>query len=513
MRSLLSVIFTLCTAALSSAAQRNILLIIADDFGQDSSSLYNSNASASLPPTPNLNALKTGGVLFRNAWAHPTCSPTRASILTGRQPFRTGVDQALTPVSGGQLQASEFTLPEIFAGHAPGYSTAQFGKWHLATGPSSPNSIGGWPHFSGSIQGAVQSYTSWNKVVNGVTTMNYTNYATTDAVDDTAAWIQARGTQPWLAWVAFNAGHTPLHKPPDSLHSYDSLSGTQVNINQNPRPYFEAMIEAMDTEIGRLLAAVDRGNTHIIFIGDNGTTPALIQPPYDAHGKGSLYEGGVRVPLVINSPDIVSPGRESAAVVHAVDLFSTILELAGMDPAATLPGGVTVDARSLVPVLKNQTETAERFACSEIAADENPSNRMGAAVRNTGYKLIRFTDDDEELYNLTTDPYETVNLLAANLDAPAQANYYSLVLKLSEMQDTVPAPEITATAAGAGSFSVTVKQAGGTTYGLWRSADMGGNSWAPLGNATSVMGGGFVTLTDPLAAAARSYYRVMATVP
>ena len=184
-----------------------------------------------------------------------------------------------------------------------------------------------------------------------------------------------------------------------------------------------------------------------------------------------------------------------------------------MEVAATVPGSVTVDSRSLVPVLKNQADATERFAYSEIAADENPSNRMGATVRNTGYKLIRFTDGDEELYHLTTDPYETVNLLAGILNAEAQANYYSLVLELSELQDTVPAPEITATAAGQGSFSVTVKQVSGTSYGLWRSADMGSNSWAPLNNATSTTGGGFVTLTDAAPPAARAFYRVMATVP
>lgn len=503
----------LFTAAVCAATPRNVLLIIADDYGQDSSSLYNTHPSASLPPTPHIAALRTGGVLFRNAWAHPTCSPTRASILTGRQPFRTGVDQALTPGAGTALPSSELTLPEIFTASAPAYATAQFGKWHLSTGPNSPNTIGGWPHFAGSIQGALQSYTSWNKVVNGVTTMSYTTYATTDVVNDAVAWIQARGTQPWFTWVAFNAGHTPLHKPPNSLHSYDSLSGTQANITANPRPYFEAMVEAMDTEIGRLLAAVDRSNTHIIFIGDNGTTGNVIQPPYDGHAKGSLYEGGVRVPLLINSPDIVNPGRESAAVVGAVDVFSTILELAGINPSTAVAGGVTLDSRSLVPNLLNQAETAERFAYSEIAADENPSNRMGATVRNATHKLLRFTDGDEELYDLSTDPYETNNLLAGALTDTARANYYALVLKLAELQDTVPAPEITASSRTVATFSVTVKQVAGTSYALWRSADLGSLSWAPVSGATTSTANSLVTLTDSAPPAARSYYRVLATVP
>ncbi len=501
------------TASRSTAAQQNILLIIADDYGQDSSTLYNTSAAASLPPTPHIASLRTGGVLFRNAWAHPTCSPTRASVLTGRQPFRTGVDQALTPAGGGQLQTSELTLPEIFTASAPGYATAQFGKWHLSTGPNTPITTGGWPHFAGSIQGAVQNYSSWTKVVNGTTTPNYTTYATTDVVNDAATWIQARGTQPWFVWVAFNAPHTPLHKPPNSLHSYDSLSGTQANITANPRPYFEAMVEAMDTEIGRLLAAVDRSKTHIIFMGDNGTAPNVIQPPWNTHGKGSLYEGGVRVPLLINSPGIISPGRESTAIVHAVDLFSTILELAGMNAGTVVPGSIPIDSRSLVPILNNQTEAAGRTAYSEIAADENPSNRMGAAVRNTTHKLIRFTGGDEELYDLAADPYETTNLLAGTLTTTSSANYYALVLKLAEMQDTVPAPEVTATAATGAQFSVTVKQSAGTSYTLWRSADLESLSWAPLSGATATTAGGLVTLTDPARPASRAYYRVLATVP
>ena len=503
----------LTALSVSRAAPRNILLIIADDYGQDSSSLYNTSAAASLPPTPHIASLRTGGVLFRNAWAHPTCSPTRASLLTGRQPFRTGVDQALVGAAGTPLSTAELTLPEIFAARAPAYATAQFGKWHLSTGPNTPNSIGGWPHFAGGLQGALQSYTSWNKVVNGTATMNYTTYATTDVVNDTITWIQARGTQPWFAWVAFNAPHTPLHKPANNLHSYDSLSGTQANINQNPRPYYEAMVEAMDTEIGRLLGAVDRSNTHIIFLGDNGTTGNVIQPPWNAHAKGSLYEGGVRVPFLINGPDIVSPGRESTAPVHAVDLFSTILALAGINESTAVPGSVTIDSRSLVPILQNRSETAERYAYSEIAADENPSNRMGATVRNATHKYLRFTDGDEELYDLSADPYETTNLFVGTLNPIDLGNYYALFLKLAEMQDTVPAPEITAVTRSTTTFSVTVRQAAGTSYSFWRSADLGSLSWAPLSHATGSTGGGFVTLTDPAPPASRSYYRVLATVP
>src|SRR6185295_15070846 len=154
---------------------------------------------------------------------------------------------------------------DAFAASGLGYHLAQFGKWHLALGPNSPRTVGGWTNFAGGIPGAVSSYTNWSKTINGTTTANYTNYATSDVVDDAVNWITGRGTNAWFAWVAFNAPHTPLHKPPTNLAPhYASLSGTTPDINNNPVNYFNAMIEAMDTEIGRLLTAVNRTNTHII---------------------------------------------------------------------------------------------------------------------------------------------------------------------------------------------------------------------------------------------------------
>jgi len=146
--------------------QRNILVIIADDLGADSFPLT-ATAGASLPPMPYITALKTSGVLFRNAHSQPTCSPTRASMLTGRNPIRTGIGAQLTGATSPQLLASEFTLPEAFAANAGlGYSLAMFGKWHLNAGAGtndSPRTIGGWPHFAGTIGGALPDFTPGRK--------------------------------------------------------------------------------------------------------------------------------------------------------------------------------------------------------------------------------------------------------------------------------------------------------------------------------------------------------------
>src|SRR5829696_6170102 len=300
-------VFLICAAVAHATAGRNILLIIADDYGIDSHSLYNTNAAASLPPTPNLNALARRGVLFRNAYGQAVCSPSRCAMLTGRYGFRTGVTSPAGGPGAPEIQTNEFTLPEVLAAQSePPYAAASVGKWHLGGGATGPNINGGWAHFSGSLGGGVQSYTSWTKTVNGVSTSFYTTYATTDNVIDALAWIQQRGTNRWFLWLAFNAGHAPYHKPPTELHSYDPLSGTQADITANPRPYYEATIEAMDTEIGRLLAQVNTNETTIVFLGDNGTPGRVIQAPYSSsRGKDTLYEGGLRVPFIIAGPDVI----------------------------------------------------------------------------------------------------------------------------------------------------------------------------------------------------------------
>ena len=431
----------------SLVAQPNVLLIIADDLGTDSLSLYNNSAGAALPPTPNIDGLKSGGVMFRNAYAQPTCSPTRASILTGRHPFRHGVTTAVT-ANDGQLMAGEFTLPRAFAANGSlGYGLAHFGKWHLSLGnnmANDPANLGGWPHYAGSLNGGLTggnggtgTYFAWTKTTNGVTgpTNGTTTYATTDTTDDTINWIAARGNTPWFAWVAYNAPHSPFHKPPANLHTYDTTvpGWNTLPIGSNQRTHYNAAIQAMDTEIGRLLASLSpavRDNTWVILVGDNGTPNQVIQTPFSSgHSKESLYEGGVRVPLLVSGPGVVGPNREISHVVHAVDLYSTVLELAGIDVAATQPSLKPIDSRSLLPLLQNQSSTP-RIAYSESSGTAILPAEAGATVRSGDYKLIRFQDNTERLHLLTTDPDEQANLLLGALDSTAQAAYGALTAQL-----------------------------------------------------------------------------------
>lgn len=483
----------------AQAGKQNILLIIADDYGVDSSTLYNTtNSGATLPPTPNIASLVTNGVVFRNAYANPVCSPSRSCILTGQYGFRTGVGDIID--NGPSLTTSSFTLPKAFTNAALGYSLSQFGKWHLASGPNSPRTVGGWTNFAGSLIGAIANYTNWTKTVNGANTMNYTNYATTDLVNDATNWITNKGTNAWFVWAAFNAPHTPFHNPPTNL-----CPSYPLNTLTNSRRQFEAMTEALDTEIGRLLSVVDRANTHIIFIGDNGTPGSVITPPFPStRGKDTLYEGGIHVPLVVSGPAVVSPNRTNDTPINAVDLFATILEMAGSSVAAAVPTNVTIDSQSLMGVLQ-ATNTVFRLAYSEEFGTNVAASAGGHALRDDRYKLIRFNDGRDEFYDLQIDPTERTNL-NSSLTA-TQKQYRDRLQFWLYGYTTNSGVTIGPASWSAGQFSCVVTNL--ASYSLWRCDDLATQFWSPVTNAAAVTNGATVTLTDPDTLPERAFYRVV----
>jgi arylsulfatase A-like enzyme len=410
----------------NSPSSGNILLLIVDDWAIDSSGLYNTNMAVSQPPTPTIDALAANGVLFRNGYAQPTCSPTRATMITGQHPFRHGVGAPVTPTE--LLTAAAFTLPEAFAANpGAGYNLASFGKWHLNADVNSPNTVGGWPHFSGSLGGGVGDYYNWRKTVNGVNTQGVMEYATTNTVNDTISWIQLQGTNRWFAWVGFNAGHTPFHKPPTNLHSYPNLSDTPTGAER--RPAYEAAIESIDTEIARMLSSVDTNNTTIIILGDNGTPEGVAQPPFSFdRSKGTIYEGGTHVPFIISGAAVVNPGRTSDALVHCVDIYSTVLDLAGINASNTVPAGTVIDSRSIYPLLRQEPSNLTGFVFCETFGTNADPVKAGKAIRDPRFKLLRFdSDGHEEFYDLEADPAEQVNLLAGPLTA-GQQNFYNILL-------------------------------------------------------------------------------------
>ncbi|MEN8734633.1 MAG: sulfatase-like hydrolase/transferase [Lentimonas sp.] len=400
------------------APLRNILLVILDDWAIDSSPVDNNttlNPGTTFAPMPTLEALADRGLRFTNAYAQSVCSPTRATIITGRYAFRHGVGDPSTPA----LSSSELALPEIFTAETSPYKLATFGKWHLGGGTTGPADLGGWPYFAGILGGGVQNYTDWGKTVvtidnnitNTNTTNNFATYTTTDQVNEAVTFINSNPNDPWFIWMAFNAPHTPFHNPPSNLHDYPTYT-TDVDGNvegTDRRGSYEAALQAFDTELGRLFATVDLDNTNIILIGDNGTPGAVVQAPYsNGHAKGSLYEGGVHVPLIMAGPDVTRTGL-SSKFVHCVDLFATILELANIDVASATAAVDTIDSKSLLPILKGQ-DSAERCVVSERF--NSGTNSDGRSIRSADYpdyRLIIFGDPTDPSDTSTYEMYHVVD--------------------------------------------------------------------------------------------------------
>jgi arylsulfatase A-like enzyme len=274
------------------------------------------------------------------------------------------------------------------------------------------------------------------------------------------------------------------------------------------------MVEAMDTEIGRLLGTVNLANTHVIFIGDNGTPGNQVQPPFvSGRGKDTLYEGGVRVPFVIAGPAVSTPGTTNDTPAHTVDLFATILDLAGIDLAATVPATNIIDSQSLVACVQGATNLARR-AFTQAFNDAAPTANDGRMLRREGYKLIRFDSGTDLLYHLGSDPYEGTNLLASALTPVAQSNYNALVLRLAEYQAAIAQPSVTHVSTAASQVTLTVPRNTALNYSLWRAAELNDLAWAPVTNAIiDTNGTTSITLTDPGATNAGFFYRVVGTKP
>lgn len=442
---------------ISQAQTRNVVLIVADDLGKDYCDIYPDHATNIVNLT-NVKRLLSRGVIFSNAWSNPLCSPTRAGILTGRYSFRTGVGDVVDG-SNPKLSINEKIIPKVLNLYVPNsISKACIGKWHVTdfsqAGYNYPTTMG-FDHYEGSLFGAVgapgqlvNNYYNWAKITNGVSS-TCTNYATTENVNNAISYLNSQPTtKPFFLWLAFNAPHTPYHLPPTNLLVNNTLSGTQADITANPVPYFQAMVEAMDTEIGRffdyLISTGKWDNTDIIFIGDNGDDPLVAQ---STPAKGSIYRGGVTVPMIISGPDVIAPNRTSAALVNTADLFATILELFGDTNWQSQIPTTTVDSHSIVPILSNTATSIRPWAFSEVFR-VTPLASDGKTIRNTDYKLLKFANGTEKFFNLTLNPTETTDLLTGNLTTTDVTNYNYLCSQMATLVGT----GITCTALSTDSF-------------------------------------------------------------
>jgi arylsulfatase B len=434
---LAKLVASLVLAAVTTAQVPNVLLVVADDLGVDYVGCYGLGSDPAL--TPYIDAFAATGVRFLNAQACPLCSPSRASMLTGRHGFRTGVG---APVGGSTagLASSEIILPEVLA--TGGIQTALFGKWHLGEDLDwqTPTDAG-FGTFVGSLGGSLApGYFNWQKVDGGPATA-CTTYATTDTVDEALAFI-ATAPEPWFVMVSFNAGHTPFHVPPSSLLSAATSAGLTAASPDIDK--FKAMIEAMDKEFDRLLTSIPAAtfaNTNVVFMGDNGTLDSVVQPPFlSAQNKGTVYQGGIRVPLIVAGPAVGGAPRTEPNLVHVVDLFATIAAMQGVSIAAAVPASVKLDALDVSSLLAAPLQPpvrrysySQRFAGSTAMAASGDSEM----IRSAQYSLLRFQDGttaatvSEKMFDLFADPYEEIDLLASPLTASARTAYDNLRRELA----------------------------------------------------------------------------------
>lgn len=465
----------------NGATAPNILFVIMDDIGMDTTTQMHpgliEELTAQYGPqgrnhplygriagrpasTPTLNTLAQQGMAFTQTWVQPYCSPTRASILTGLYAAKTQVlDYA------DQLSQTHKTVAQLLRDEA-GYSTAIFGKWHvsgLGVYPGMKPKQAGFDLFLGNLNGAIDSYWSYDyQIQDDGTPPNQwrteaaptralpgiapTTYAPVVKVADTIDWITAQESvnpdKPWFAWLAFNLSHiAAVAEERTIVPDYDTLDEPSRNemlacggafgsasIGACSAPALNrAMTNSLDTVLGKLLEAVDAldPNTYVIVIGDNGTPmyglPAInfIDNMYITRvgrAKGTAYESGVRVSLAIRGPGIAA-GRTSAAASHGVDLFATILDLAGVPVPASVPnrrgdGVVAPDSVSLTPILFSDAERVRHPDYAYVMSESvNPlaDNTRQAAAKDATYKLL-CTENTQNascnFYNLINDPLE-----------------------------------------------------------------------------------------------------------
>ena len=419
-------IITICLLALSlvcaAADKPNIVVIMADDLGWRDLHCYG-NAQVD---TPALDQLAAEGMRFANGYAaSPVCTPTRAAMMTGQSPARlritnhapgNGVGFALkdSPWHEAEnlrhLPLASVTIAERLS--AAGYATAHLGKWHLsykardeqgvAEMDLRPDKQGFALNVGGNSGGGPPSYFAPYRnptLVDG----KDGEYLPERLADEAIAFIRQHRSGPfYLNWWPFSV-HYPMQAREETIAKYRARGDIKD-------PVYAAMIEDMDTAIGRFLKALDeaglRDNTLVIFKSDNGGYSGDNRPLRGL--KGMLYEGGIRVPWIVRWPGKVKPGTTNATPVISMDCYPTLLEAAGLPPTPDHP----LDGKSLLPLLTQSpgfARDALYFHYPNYAFHKQ--NRLGSAIREGEYKLIKNYDDDSlELYDLTSDLSEKNNL-------------------------------------------------------------------------------------------------------
>ncbi|MCW5555676.1 MAG: sulfatase [Verrucomicrobiae bacterium] len=422
----------------------NVVFILADDLGWADLACYGSD----LHETPHLDRLAREGMRFSQAYAMPVCSPSRAAILTGRHAARLQMtiwrEGALKPTENQKLRPApaisdlphaETTIAEALK--AAGYLTFHIGKWHLGDADHSPETQGFDLNIGGTHWGAPATFfhpfrgefgpEREFRYVPGLGLGKAGDYLTDRLTDEAIALIDAARNRPFFLNLWYYSPHTPMDGKPELVAKYRKRIKSGMK-HQNPD--YAAMIESLDANVGRVLAQLRKrkleGRTLVIFASDNGGT--IIQhrgrqvtdnSPLRS-GKGSLYEGGIRVPLIVRLPGVTSRGSVCDEPVICTDFYPTILELCGVS-AASRPAAGPLDGQSVAPLLRQPNARLNRDALYFHYPHYYMTTTPVSAIRAGDWKLLEYFEDHRvELYHLQDDPGETRDLAGQQPTRAAQ---------------------------------------------------------------------------------------------
>jgi arylsulfatase A len=386
----------LAAGALAAAPPRrrpNVLLILTDDQGYGDLSLHGNPHLR----TPNLDQLARQGTEFTRFYVSPVCAPTRASLLTGRYNLRCGV----WGVTHGKetMRPGETTLAETL--REAGYRTALIGKWHLGEHyPGVPHAQG-FERFIGYRTGHWMNYFDTTLELNGKPYPTR-GYITDALTGEAIRFLEASRAAPFFLYLAYNVPHSPFQVPERYFRPFK-----QAGL-PDPVAAVYGMVTNLDENIGRLMARLAQlglaENTIVIFLTDNGPNGQRYNAALRA-AKGSVYEGGVRVPFFIRWPGRLEAGRRLDRIAAHIDVYPTLLELCGVP----LPKKLPLDGRSLAPLLAGKAAAwPDRLLFTHREAERNPSATWPGAVRTQRFNLVNGT----ELYEIPADPGEQNNLAA-----------------------------------------------------------------------------------------------------
>jgi arylsulfatase A-like enzyme len=435
----------------------NIIFILIDDMGWKDLSCCGST----FYETPHIDQLAAQGMRFTDAYAScPVCSPTRASVMTGKYPAAVGITDwinwggSLHPARGRlidvpylkDLPTSEHTVAGVLK--EAGYATWHVGKWHLGGEGHMPQDHGFDVNIGGCQTGSPGHggyFSPWSIPVLENADVPEGTYLTDYLTDQAIEQIRNKGEAPFFLNLWYYSVHTPIQAKPEKIKKYEAKTramglDTQKTFEEGvfypcehkkdkrilrrliqSDPVYAAMIESLDENIGRLMSALEETGemekTLIIFTSDNGGlatsegSPTCNAPL--AEGKGWMYEGGTREPLFVKWPGVVEPGAVCHTPVTTPDFYPTMLEAAGADGNPDHQ----VDGVSIMPLLKGVGALKREAIFWHYPHYGNQGGTPGASVRKGDYKLINFFEDDRlELYNLREDPGEARNLTEARPD-------------------------------------------------------------------------------------------------